>query len=148
VLAAGAVMLTMMALTSLDVLGRALFNSPVPGTVELMQMMLVAAIFLSISYVQALKQHIRVEFLLERLPVTARRALVLAGLIIGIAVFGVFSWRASLVAWQAWAAADFQEGALNLPLWPAKMLVPLGSGMLTVRFVLDLLEVLGRPDGD
>jgi TRAP-type C4-dicarboxylate transport system permease small subunit len=59
----------MMLLTSADAIGRYIFNSPVMGAYELTEKyLMVAAIFLGMSYAFRGGIFIRVTFLVDRLP--------------------------------------------------------------------------------
>ena len=62
-------MLAMMCLTSADALSRYLFNRPILGAYELTEKyLMVAAIFLGLSYAYRGGMFIRVTFLVDRLP--------------------------------------------------------------------------------
>lgn len=60
---AGATLFGMMLLTTADVAGRFLFNSPILGAVELTQLMLAAVIFLSLPIVCWREEHVTVDLL-------------------------------------------------------------------------------------
>ena len=62
---ASASILFIMLISVSNVIGRYLFNFPVPGTVEIATMLLVLIIFLSISGVQRSEGHIGMDTLLE-----------------------------------------------------------------------------------
>ncbi|MCC5811099.1 MAG: TRAP transporter small permease [Ectothiorhodospiraceae bacterium] len=60
---AGLVLFALMLLTTADVLGRFLFNTPITGTVELTQLMLAALVFLALPVVCWREGHITVDLL-------------------------------------------------------------------------------------
>ncbi len=59
----------LMLITTFDVLGRAIFNKPLPGTLELSEYMLSIIILLGAAYTQQVKGHVAVDFLTSRFPV-------------------------------------------------------------------------------
>ena len=63
-----ALLIPMMLLTTGEVLGRAVWNKPIPGTLELSSYMLAVFILLGLAYTQQVKGHVRVEMLIKRLP--------------------------------------------------------------------------------
>ncbi|MEM8852205.1 MAG: TRAP transporter small permease [Pseudomonadota bacterium] len=65
---AAVLLMAMMGLTVADVVGRYLFNSPVPGAFEATEIMLALAIFAGLPLVTARGEHIQVRLLLDQLP--------------------------------------------------------------------------------
>ena len=64
----GAVALALMAVVlGCGIFSRYLFNSPLPGVYDIVQLLLVWVVFLSLSYTQREKRHIRVEIILSKL---------------------------------------------------------------------------------
>jgi TRAP-type transport system small permease protein len=59
--AAGGVLFLMMCVTTLDVLGRSLINKPLPGGVEIVEMLLAGLIFCSLPLVSKARGHIVID---------------------------------------------------------------------------------------
>jgi TRAP-type C4-dicarboxylate transport system permease small subunit len=57
----------MMFLTTVDVVLRYIFNSPLPGVYTLCEMLMVGAVYPAVAYVQQIKGHVRVDVLIDRL---------------------------------------------------------------------------------
>lgn len=138
IVAAGLLGITM-ALTSADVIGRYFFNHPVPGALEISESMLVGILFLSIAYIQSMKGHINMELLFERLPKKAQLYLDVLAVLTGMFVFAAFTWCGGSDAWTALVSGDYIEGVIRIPYWPSKILVPIGCGMIFIRFIFDLI---------
>ncbi|XWN32455.1 MAG: TRAP transporter small permease [Devosia sp.] len=68
---AAVLLMAMMGLTVADVVGRYLFNSPVPGAFEATEIMLALAIFAGLPLVTARGEHIQVRLLVDQLPKSA-----------------------------------------------------------------------------
>jgi TRAP-type C4-dicarboxylate transport system permease small subunit len=133
----------MMCLTSADALSRYAFNRPILGAYEITEKyLMVAAIFLGLSYAYRGGVFIRVTFLVDRLPdplkVLANYFAYLVSLLFCLVV---------LVATgqQAWRALhdDTELSALPVLVGPAYCLVPLGFLALALLMLVDLPRVRG-----
>ena len=118
----------MMFFLTADVILRYLFSRPIQGTYQLAEFMVIGVVFLSIAYVQSLRGHIKMEVATSWLPKKAQIRFDIFGYLIGIALFSVIAWNSGKIAWNAWQINDLSMGMVKFPLWPAKSLVPFGSG--------------------
>ncbi|KAB2882386.1 MAG: TRAP transporter small permease [Pseudorhodoplanes sp.] len=131
----------MMLLTSADAIGRYVFNSPIMGAYELTEKyLMVAAIFLGLSFTFREGIFIRVTFLVDRLPPRSRRVSEFVSHLITIA-FSLFVVYAS--GGQALRALsdDTTLSTVPVPIAPAYCLVPLGFLALLVMLLIDLPRV-------
>ena len=135
--------LALMLLAVGSVGGRNMFNTPLPGYVDWIQIAMPLIAFLGISYAQRDGGHIRMDILIGQLK---GRGLWLAEFITTLATLILIG----LLVWGSWAHFErsFDWGSPNwsrdssidigLPLWPAKLLVPLAFGIMALRLVLQL----------
>jgi len=86
-------MLAMILLTVVDVIGRYLFASPLPGAGELTELMLVGVVFLGLPLVSLSDGHVTVDLLTERLPAWTRTPLLTLARLVNALVLGVIGWR-------------------------------------------------------
>ena len=140
---AGATVLILMLLAVVSVGGRNLFNAPLPGYVDWIQVLMPLIAFLGISYAQRDGGHIRMDILIGRLQ---GRALWTAEFVTTLVTLGLIL----LLVWGSWAhfgrsfdwnARYFSRDStidIGLPLWPAKLLVPVSFGIMALRLVLQL----------
>lgn len=131
----------MMCLTSADALSRYLLNRPIMGAYEITEKyLMVATIFLGLSYAYRGGVFIRVTFLVDRLParlkLLAQYLAHLASLLFCLIVL-VATTRQALRG----LSDDTTLSALPLLVGPAYCLVPLGFFALTVIMLIDLLRV-------
>jgi len=131
----------MMLLTTADAVGRYLFNRPILAAYELTtNYLMVAVIFLAMPYAYRQGANIRVTFLADRLGRSPR-------LVVNHAVQVV-----SILYCAALVYATFQQArhvlstkttfaTLDLPLWPAHLVVAVGLFITTLMMLLDLREV-------
>lgn len=90
---AGAAILFMMAVTSIDVIGRFFFNAPLKGAFEMTEITMALVIFAGLSLAALAREHITVNLFESRTPKWARRWQVVAGDIVCAAVVAVMGWR-------------------------------------------------------
>lgn len=132
-----------------DVTGRVIFNSPVKGTPEIVSISIVIICYLQAAYAIRSGGMLRVDALVSVLPARVRDALGVAGALLGAAFFGLILWGAYEPAVYAWTSGEFEgEGALRVPVWPARFIIILGSALAVLNYVLlawqSLLAALGR----
>lgn len=92
-LAASLCLIVMMGVTVLDVLGRHLFNSPIFGTLDIVELSLVATIFIAIPATFLNDEHIVVDLVDQFAGPTTIRWLKRLGVIVTLIVLGVLLWN-------------------------------------------------------
>ncbi|MNC88527.1 Tripartite ATP-independent periplasmic transporter, DctQ component [compost metagenome] len=75
------------------------------------------------------------------LPDRAQRACEVLGALLGVAFFALVCWGSIDHAAYAWSSNEFEgEGALRVPVWPARWIVFIGSLLATFNYVLIVIE--------
>ncbi|WP_217703254.1 TRAP transporter small permease [Celeribacter sp. HF31] len=137
-------LIVMMGLTVTDVLGRYLFNNPVKGSTELTELMLAGLIFLGLPAATLDREHVTVDLVTDRLPLSVdklRRPAVL------VASAGI----QMMIAWRLWITADQVAGyggttaTLELPIAPIGYFAALLCG---ASALLMLAQIFYRPPSD
>ncbi len=133
-----------------DVIGRVGFNRPVKGTPEMVSFTIVIVCFLQAAYAIRSGGMIRVEVLVDHLPPRGRAACEFFGSLVGIAFFTLVFWGSLDPIAHAWNSNEFEgEGALRVPVWPARVVVALGCFLAALNYALlalrELRVALGRP---
>jgi TRAP-type C4-dicarboxylate transport system permease small subunit len=126
--------------TTVDVVLRYIFHQPLPEIFQLSEFMMVGVVYLSIAYVQSMRDHIKIEMATSRLPKKYQEGLDIFGHIVGLVIFGVITWQSAGLAWNAWVTQDYTMGIVHFPLWPAKSILPVGTGLLWVRLLIDMIK--------
>ena len=131
----------MMCLTSADALCRYLLNSPILGAYEITEKyLMVAAIFLGLSYAYRGGVFIRVTFLVDRLPPALKQVANHVAHLLSLAFCAFILVATGQQAWRG-LHDDTTLSALPLLVGPAYCLVPLGFLALTVVMLADLPRV-------
>jgi TRAP-type C4-dicarboxylate transport system permease small subunit len=131
----------MMLLMTVDAAGRYLFNRPILAAYELTtNYLMVAVIFLALPYAYRQGANIRVTFLVDRLGPTPR--LVIDHL---VQVISILYCAALVFATAQQARHVLSTGTtfatLDLPLWPAHVVVSAGLFLTTLMMLVDLGRV-------
>jgi TRAP-type C4-dicarboxylate transport system permease small subunit len=131
----------MMCLTSADALCRYLLNRPILGAYEITEKyLMVAAIFLGLSYAYRGGVFIRVTFLVDRLPPTLKQVANHIAILLSLAFCAFILVATGQQAWRG-LNDDTTLSALPVLVGPAYSLVPLGFLALTVVMLADLPRV-------
>jgi TRAP-type C4-dicarboxylate transport system permease small subunit len=131
----------MMFLTTADALGRYLLNRPIIGAYEITEKyLMVAAIFLGLSYAYRGGIFIRVSFLVDRLTGTPRMLADHFAHAISLAYCLVFAVATGQQALRA-LSDDTTLTTLPVLVGPAYLLVPIGFFALTVMMLIDLPRI-------
>ena len=128
-------MLAMMCLTSADALSRYLLNRPILGAYEFTEKyLMVASIFLGLSYAYRGGMFIRVTFLVDRLPPALKLAVNIVVQLITLAFCLLVLVATTQQAMRGWQD-DTTLSALPIPVGPAYTFVPLGFLALTLMLL-------------
>lgn len=136
-LAGGVAIFLLVLLATTNVLGRWFFSAPISGYVDWVEQAMAFIAFLGIAYTQRMGGHIRMDLFVGRLHgralwVTEWATTFLMLLLTLILVYGSY-----LHFWRAYSIGDSSLD-INLPTWPAKLVVPVALSILALRLLLQL----------
>jgi TRAP-type C4-dicarboxylate transport system permease small subunit len=133
-------LIPMMLLTSAEVIGRAVWSRPIPGTMELSSYMLAIFILLGIAYTHQVRGHVRVTMLVSRLPRKWGIALDVITTLLSLFIIAVMTWQGWVVGIEERTVSDM----LRVPQFPFRLLVSLGGLLLFLELLLDLWDNLKK----
>ena len=125
----------LMVLAVVSVSGRNLFNHPLPGYVDWIEQAMPLIAFIGISYTQRLGGHIRMDILVGKLTgrslwlVEFISTLIMLVLML-LLVWGSFAHFQRAFDFSAPLWSRDSSFDIRLPLWPAKLLVPVSFSVL------------------
>ncbi len=133
--------LSIMLVTTFDVLSRKIFGYSIPSLYEFTEdYLMVALVFLSISYVFSIGGHVKVDLLEKHFPesikILLRKFLNLWALLF-FAIITLKGWDVTVRAFQY---NEVSSSVLAYPLWPAFFLVPLGAVLTCIRIIHSLFS--------
>jgi TRAP-type C4-dicarboxylate transport system permease small subunit len=133
-------LIPMMLLTTGDVLGRAIWSRPIPGSMELSSYILSIFILLGVAYTHQVKGQVRVTMLVNRLPL--RLAVLLEILTTLMSLFII-----SILAWQGWVVGMEEKSVSDMwriPQVPFRLLVSVAGFFLALELLLDLFDLFKK----
>ena len=132
----------MMLHVTADVVGKYVFNSPIPGTAEVVaSYYMVSAVFLPLAWVEIREGSIMVEILYDLLPGLGRRICLFIATALSAVFYGGFAWLSWAPAMKAWQIGEVVEGTWRVVVWPTKFLLPIGLALAGVVMLLRLIEI-------
>lgn len=132
---------------SFDAILRYLFNRPITGMLEGVELLLVFSVFLSLAGTQAAKGHIAVDIVLDRLHGRPRAVLEAFIAALGILLFAAITWASVGMAVRSVRMGEYSAGLIAFPIYPAKILVALGCLLLTLQLCHECLSALAALSG-
>ena len=119
-----------------DIISRAM-NMPLQGTQEIVANSVVMIIFLQVGFAVRSRSMLRADFLVVHLPKGLQKALIVFGFILGAVFFFLLLKAGIKPALRSFANGEFDgEGALRVPVWPARFMIIFGSGLAGINYLL------------
>ncbi len=131
----GAICVVLMMLhVTADVLGRYLFNAPLPGTIVVVaNYYMIILVFIAIGVAEEKRAHISVEFLTDLMPERPRTVLsVFSGLltVAVIVVLMIAGWTEAVKKTKG--GATMEQGSQMIEIWQSYWLVPVGAALMAL----------------
>ena len=137
-------MVCLLGMVLLSIISRQL-HFHVPGTDAYAGYLMAAAGFLALAHTLKRGEHIRVTLLLNALRGRWRRGFELWALGIATLLAVLFAYYSCKLAWQSHEFHDISTGSDATPLWIPQIAMALGTVVLALAFVDELmLELMGR----
>ena len=132
-------------LVAADVVGRYVFQNPLTGSTDLIELMLVFLVFFGLAYCAAVDGHVSVDVVYSRLPRRVQRNLDKITSAASVIIFALMAWRMGLRAWDnAQDPEGFVTSMLLIPHWPFMFLAALGALLLFVQLIINFIHSLTR----
>jgi TRAP-type C4-dicarboxylate transport system permease small subunit len=138
------IIMFLMFFATTEIVGRYIFNAPVPGHVEIVELIMAGVVFFGIAYTERVGGHVRMELFVTR--VLKGRAYHIAeattaalSLFVYIFIL-IYTYKATVFAFQMGDNTAY----LYWPTWPSKIAIPLGSLFLCIRFIIEIIQHLAQ----
>jgi TRAP-type C4-dicarboxylate transport system permease small subunit len=146
----GTLMILAMAVAvNADVLGRNLFDEPIPGVTEFLGLSIVAIVFLQMANTLREGRHVSNDLLTQLVRESSPR--LHAAIYASFHAIGAFLML--LIAAYVWPIfwSNFTEGyfrgtagLVEIPIWPFMAAVPIGSVATAIQFLILMVEDIRR----
>lgn len=127
---------------------RSIFNKPIVGYIDLVELSMAAMAFLGAAYCQRLGAHIRMEYLVGKLKGRWLWSAECIATCVALFIVGVLIWYGWGHFLRAYQIGDTTIDA-EYQVWPSKLLVPLAFGLWFLRLSLQLagsIRLVINPD--
>ncbi|WP_419904554.1 TRAP transporter small permease subunit [Kiloniella sp.] len=137
-LVGGLIILALMLLAVAQILGRKLFNIPVPGFIDWVEQSMAVFAFVGVAYCHRLGGHIRMDIVVSHLKGRLLWASELLSSLIMLFLITALTYGSWLHFMRAFKNGDSSID-IALPLWPAKLMVPLALSILALRILIHVI---------
>jgi TRAP-type C4-dicarboxylate transport system permease small subunit len=130
-------LIAMMILICTDIFLRLIFRKSIMGATEITgHYFMVAVVFLPLAYGMITRRgHIRVDFVITRLPSGLQLLLETLCLFLSLGVYILITWYGWVGTLHAFRTGERMVN-IALPMWPGRVLVVVGGSLLCVQIVL------------
>ena len=135
-----------MAIMMIEIVLRSFFSLPTTWTRDLSSWTLVFYVFLGAAFALQQGYFVRVDVLYQRFP---GRLQAFVTLVAGTALMMLFSWIMISKGWDfGMRSLRYDEvpisGAWNAPVWPSKLVIPVGTTLLFLAWLSLAIRAAGR----
>jgi len=116
---------------------RSIFNAPIVGYIDLVELSMASMAFLGAAYCQRLGAHIRMELIVGRLRGRAFWLCEVFSTLLALFIIGVLIYYSTGHFWRSLTLGDTTIDA-EFPVWPSKLLVPLAFSLWFLRLLVQL----------
>jgi TRAP-type C4-dicarboxylate transport system permease small subunit len=121
---------------------RYVLNASTVWQTEFVLYSVVAATLIGSPYVLATRGHVNVDLIGEFAGPRVRRVQQIIAGVLGIVFCAVLGWSAWRYFHEAWLAGWVTESVWAPPLWAVLLPLPVGFGLLTLQYVVDVLGLV------
>lgn len=130
-------------LVSADVIGRAAFNSPLPGVPEIVRFSIVGMVWLQMAYTLRSGNHLRTTLVLGIMPPLGQRTILIANSLVGVGLFLLITWLGWIEMAKSYDIGAFEgEHPVRIPVWPIWGILVGGATLTALQFALDAIRYL------
>lgn len=127
----------LMAVGVWQVLARKLFNAPIYGYIDIVEIAMTTFAFIAISYTERLGGHVRMEIFASRMRGRLLWFVEVVGVLLSLFVVATLTYYSYTHFLRAYTAGDSTMD-LELPWWPSKLLVAFAFVILFIRLLISL----------
>jgi TRAP-type C4-dicarboxylate transport system permease small subunit len=134
--------LLIMCLITVDVVGRAFFNSPLFGVPEIVKISVVGLVWCQMAHTLRIGAHLRSTILVDRMPPAARRAMEIVSCLMGTLMFALIVYSGWDTMIESWRIGEFEgEEPVRVPTAPVRSLVLIGAALTAIQFLIMLVDL-------
>lgn len=137
-----ACLLAICLLSVADVILQRVFNHPILGAYELVERMMLCAVFCAFAYGQTEKSHINMTLVIAKLPRAPQMIIFSVMAVLSVAMAAVLTYAAGVQIGVALKAGTV-TGMLHIPLWPFYIVECAAMAVFTLTLIYDVALSVG-----
>ena len=118
-----------------DILGRYVFNAPLPCVVEIIGLAFIVVVFLPAFINVEEGTHIKVELFFRLMPRRARQMVNVICLIMGLFIFSLVVWYGFISLISAIQHGESWFALVAIPVWPSRVILVVTAVLFIVAFI-------------
>ncbi len=142
VIVAGIALLIMGGIVTASVLGRQLFNEPIPDDLIMVGLLMVCVIALPLAYIESRRGHIEVTVTTNWLPPRGLGLLRAFGSLIMLLFFGAIGFMVAQRLPREISQGTYYDGRLEILTWPMKVVFAVGISLFVIRLAVSIIAGL------
>lgn len=131
----------LMLLVTIHVIGRYLLGLPIPGSVELIELLMVLVVFLGLADCAVHHGNVSVSLFVDRLSKRAQAVIDVFTCLLSIVIVSLITWQSAEQV-RLLLQSGHASGALRIPHWPFAIVMTIGWAALNLVLVLHFIEFL------
>lgn len=136
----------MMVQTVVDVIADNFFGRPIPGNLEVISVYhMVLVVFLPLAMVEWKHENIQVDLFYLMMPSWAQRLSLIIGYLICALFFAILTRQTWIDAIVSWRKNELMMAAVYVLVWPAKFILPIGFGAITLVTIRHFIRSFTAP---
>lgn len=124
---ASLLILLIMAVVTYEVISRYAFNTPTSWAWLINKQLFGVFVLIAGGFTLVHNSHIRIEMVYERSSPGFRRIVNGLSLLAALLFLGSLLWKSTVMGLEAWETKEVAMGVFKLPLYPLKMIMPIGA---------------------
>lgn len=125
----------------IDVVGAKFFLWPFPGATEVISFSQIVAIAPAIAFTLIVGRHIRVEFIVDKLPKRMRATISMISSLLSFSIFVLLLWQSILYGDSLKKAGEIGSTS-HIPFYPFAYLIAFSSIPVCLAFLVETLKSL------
>ena len=141
------IMLAAIVITA-DVLSVFFLDTPIPVVTEIASTTLAIIIFSALAFAQYRRQNVTIDIVLNFLPASLRRILLIFSSFVSFLLFTLLAWRAFTLAATSWASSETAMALIPFPVYPFKIGVAIAATIAAAELLRELVWAVLTGDVD
>ena len=126
----------------IEVVRRAVFNSPTQWAEELIRYIIIFAVFIGVSSVTKKSEHIKMSVIIDLFSEKKRRIIDIITASIGMVFSVTILISGIILVADAKSSETLSEFGLNIPIYIPYLALPIGGGLMTLRLIGRIIDII------